>query len=99
MKAAMKGAAATSQRINGVYLDVLKETVKAIKAEPELGACKFRARNKWLGSTRNRTTVTGFYAAKQEIRHKQKFSMDADEPAIMAGSDEGANPVEHCSTR
>jgi uncharacterized OsmC-like protein len=39
--------------------------------------------------------VTGFYGAKQEIAHKQKFEMDADEPPILAGDDEGANPVEH----
>ena len=39
--------------------------------------------------------MTGFYGAKQEIAHKQKFEMDADEPPILAGEDEGANPVEH----
>jgi len=81
--------------VNGVNLDTLMATVKAIKADPELGASHFRASNKWLGANRNRTTVTGFYGAKQEIAHKQTFEMDADEPAILAGSDEGANPVEH----
>jgi uncharacterized OsmC-like protein len=70
-------------------------TVKAIKADPELGACHFRARNRWLDANHNRTTVTGFYGAKQEIAHKKSFEMDADEPAILAGGDEGANPVEH----
>ena len=39
--------------------------------------------------------MTGFYAAKQEIAHLQTFTMDADEPAILAGGDQGANPVEH----
>jgi uncharacterized OsmC-like protein len=43
----------------------------------------------------NRTTVRGFYGAKQEMEHKQPFTIDADEPAILAGNDEGANPVEH----
>jgi uncharacterized OsmC-like protein len=70
-------------------------TVQAIKAEPELGACRFRARNTWLGGNHNRSTVTGFYGAKQEIEHKQTFELDADEPAILAGNDECANPVEH----
>jgi uncharacterized OsmC-like protein len=27
--------------------------------------------------------------------HKQKFVLDADEPPILAGNDDGANPVEH----
>ncbi|MFZ5532250.1 MAG: OsmC family protein [Pseudomonadota bacterium] len=70
-------------------------TVNAIKDDPELGACRFRARNAWLGGNHNRSTVTGFYGAKQEIAHKQTFTMDADEPAILAGNDAGANPVEH----
>jgi len=81
--------------VNGVDLETLMGTVEAIKADPELGACRFRASNRWLGGNRNRSTVTGFYGAKQEIAHKQRFEMDADEPPILAGDDEGANPVEH----
>lgn len=81
--------------INGIEIDTLKATVGAIQTEPDLGACHFRATNKWLSGNHNRSTVTGFYGAKQEIAHKQNFVMDADEPAILAGEDEGANPVEH----
>ena len=84
-----------SRVVNGVNLETLMATVNAIKGDPELGACHFRASNKWLGGNHNRTIVTGFYGAKQEIAHKQKFEMDADEPPILAGEDEGANPVEH----
>lgn len=87
--------AAGAAMVNGVDLETLMGTVKAIKADAELGACRFRASNRWLGANHNRTTVTGFYGAKQEIAHKQTFEMDADEPAILAGADEGANPVEH----
>ena len=29
------------------------------------------------------------------MTHKQEFELHADEPAILAGEDEGANPVEH----
>lgn len=29
------------------------------------------------------------------MAHAQTFTMDADEPAILAGADKGANPVEH----
>lgn len=82
-------------RVNGVDIDTLGATVKAINDDPELGACRFRASNTWMDGTQNRSTVTGFYGAKQEMAHKQTFTMDADEPAILAGSDEGANPVEH----
>jgi len=82
-------------RANGIDLNVLKETVSAIRKDPDLGKCKFRARNKWIDANHNCTTISGFYAAKQEMTHKQKFELHADEPPILAGEDEGANPVEH----
>jgi len=85
----------TVNRINGVDLDVLLETVKAIQADPELGRCEFRARNKWIDGAHNRTRISGFYAAKQEMSHKQTFELHADEPPMLAGEDQGANPVEH----
>ena len=81
--------------VNGVELETLMGTVKAIQADPELGVCHFRATNQWLNGNHNRSTVAGFYGAKQEMQHKQTFTMDADEPAILAGDDNGANPVEH----
>ena len=84
-----------TKRINGINLNILNETVNAIKDDPELGKCKFRARNKWIDAAHNCTTVTGFYGAKQEIAHNQEFELHADEPAILAGEDQGANPVEH----
>ena len=76
-------------------METLQGTVNAIEQEPNLGQCKFRARNKWLGGNHNSTTITGFYGANQEIAHKQTFELHADEPPILAGNDEGANPVEH----
>ena len=85
----------TDGTINGIHMETLQGTVNAIEQEPELGQCKFRARNKWLGGNHNRTTISGFYGAKQEISHKQVFELHADEPPILAGNDAGANPVEH----
>ena len=96
MSQTMKDVQATSpNRINGVDLDILMSTVTAIKDDPEMGASHFRASNTWLSGNHNRSTVTGFYGGKQEIAHRQTFTMDADEPAILAGNDNGANPVEH----
>jgi uncharacterized OsmC-like protein len=84
-----------ANEVNGIKIDILQETVHAIEQEPELGKCKFRAKNRWLGANHNCTTITGFYGAKQEITHKQQFELHADEPPILAGNDDGANPVEH----
>ncbi len=82
-------------QLNGIDLNVLNETVNAIKKDPALGKCRFRARNKWIDSSHNCTTVSDFYGAKQEMVHKQKFEFHADEPPILAGKDQAANPVEH----
>jgi uncharacterized OsmC-like protein len=81
--------------VNGIHLETLQSTVQAIQSDPGLGACKFRVSNTWLGGNHNRTTVSGFYGARQEIAHKQTYELHADEPPILAGHDEGANPVEH----
>lgn len=81
--------------VNGVDLDVLMDTVNVISNDAQMGACQFRAVNKWVAGAHNQSTVSGFYGAKQDIPHKQAFTLDADEPAILAGNDEGANPVEH----
>jgi uncharacterized OsmC-like protein len=94
-KDSTSSAEAGSHIVNGIDLDTLTGTVEAIDQEPELGACKFRARNTWLGGNHNCTTVSGFYGANQEIAHKQVFELHADEPPILAGQDDGANPVEH----
>jgi uncharacterized OsmC-like protein len=83
------------QKVNGIDLDVLKSTISAIQQDPGLGKCHFRARNQWIDANHNRTKISGFYAAGQEMSHKQEFVMDADEPPILAGQDEGANPVEY----
>ena len=88
-------AAETNNRVNGINVNVLKETVGAIQANPELGQCHFRASNKWLDANHNCTSITDFYGAKQELLHKHTFELHADEPPMLAGNDEGANPVEH----
>ncbi len=81
--------------VNGIDVEVLGGTVGAIRAEPSLGSCRFRASNSWVDGARNETRVNGFYGAAQEIAHRQVFTMIADEPPILAGNDDGANPVEH----
>ena len=80
-------------RVNGINLDVLKETVSAIKGDPELGKCHFRARNKWIDANHNCSTISGFYGAKQEHTHKQKFELHADEPRVVKKLIRGNNKI------
>ncbi len=80
---------------NGINLDVLQETVSAIQQDPQRGKCKFRATNKWIDGNHNRSTITDFSSAEEKISHAHEFELHADEPTMLAGNDEAANPVEH----
>src|SRR5688572_12260487 len=82
--------------VNGVDVRRLKETIMAVKAQPELAAFQFRAYNEWVDGGHNRTTVKDFYGTCQEDHSRlAPFTMDNDEPDVLLGKDNGANPVEH----
>jgi hypothetical protein len=81
--------------LNGVDVDAVEGLINAVNEKPDLAKSTFRANNEWIDGGHNRTTVTGFYSAGQEISHTQRFVLNADEPPILAGQDQAANPVEH----
>jgi uncharacterized OsmC-like protein len=81
--------------LNGVDIGAVQNTVQSIKENPGLAKGKFRARNKWINGGFNQSKINGFYCAQQELSHKRPFTLEADEPPILAGEDKGANPVEH----
>jgi uncharacterized OsmC-like protein len=81
---------------NGVDTETLFGTLDAIKADPTLATFQFRARNRWLGGAHNQTRIRDFYAANQEdTSRSEDFVIDAGEPAILLGTDTGANPAEY----
>ena len=80
---------------NGVDTAQLYGTLDAVAADPDLARFQFRARNTWLGGSHNRSTIQGFYAAKQEDTSREvAFTLDAGEPQILLGDDSGPNPAE-----
>lgn len=87
----------TEQKIiNGVNVDQLFGTINAIKETPGLARFRFRASNRWVNGGHNTTTVKDFYGAGQEDTSRATpFVMEADEPAVLLGEDNGANPVEY----
>ena len=81
---------------NGVDSAQMYGTLDAIKADPSLATFQFRATNRWIDGAHNRSTIQGFYGAGQEDESREKaFAIDAGEPAVLLGSDTGANPAEH----
>lgn len=81
--------------LNGIDLKKLFTSVDALKSNPELARFKFRLHNRWIDGGHNRSRISGFFGVSQENRHKQPFELDGDEPEVLAGTDMGANPVEH----
>jgi uncharacterized OsmC-like protein len=81
--------------INGINVDDLFTTINAIRGTPSIAKFRFRIRNQWQRASRNRSTVSEFYGAGQELSRPKPFVLEADEPAILLGTDAAANPVEH----
>ncbi|MEX0829926.1 MAG: OsmC family protein [Nitrospirales bacterium] len=86
---------ADAQVINGVDVAAVNELVKNVESDTKLGECRFHIKNTWSTCGQNQSKVSSFYAAKQERPHENPFTLNADEPPILAGHDKGANPVEH----
>ena len=81
---------------NGVDTEKMFATLDLIKAQPELAKFQFRATNRWIDGSHNRSTIKGFYAAGgEDTTRSEAFEIDAGEPAILLGTDTGANPAEY----
>ena len=91
----MKQKQAT-ETINGVDTARLFETVESIRKSPNLAVFRFRLNNDWLGGGRNKSIVQNFYGVGEEdFTRKKPFIINADEPAVLLGSDKAPNPVEY----
>jgi uncharacterized OsmC-like protein len=80
---------------NGVDTATLFATLDAVKEDNEIAKFRFRAQNRWVSGTHNRSTIHGFYGAKQEMEHASAHVFDADHPAVLVGADNGPTPVEY----
>lgn len=81
--------------VNGVNVSQLFDTIDHIKEHNEIAKFNFRAHNKWIGGTTNRTTVNEFYGACKTHTRSKPHVFVKDEPQILLGNDIGANPVEY----
>ena len=86
---------AEAQPVNGVEVQKLFDTIDAVKSIPGIAKFKFRIRNEWLDAGHNRSTISEYHGAQQDLSRAVPFILDADEPPILLGKDKGANPVEY----
>lgn len=82
--------------LNGVNLDRLHETVKAIQGDAALAKFKFRASNEWVNCANNRIEIKPFYGGGKEYSERDvRFNLEADSPDILLGTDKATDPVEY----
>ncbi len=82
--------------INGIDTEQLGAIAQGVQQNPSLARSQFRAVNRWINGGHNRSTIQGFYGAGQEDTTRTKpFILDADEPSVFLGQDQGANPLEY----
>jgi uncharacterized OsmC-like protein len=87
-----------TKMVNGVKVDELYGTIDAVKKAPVIATFRFRAENQWQDGGHNRTTIKNFYGTQQNHERPKAFVLDADEPPILLGLDQGPNPVEYLLT-
>jgi uncharacterized OsmC-like protein len=79
---------------NGVDTGALFATVDAVKRDPGIAKFRFRATNTWLDGTHSMSTIHGYHGAKQELTHREPFTVHADHPSVLVGADHGPTPGE-----
>ena len=85
----------TQTVVNNVDVDQLLKTIEMVKDDPELARFQFRATGDWISGGLTRTTIQGFYGAKQEDASREApFFVDSSEPPVLLGHNEAPNAVE-----
>ena len=78
--------------INGLDLDALDTFVDSVRANSGCGTAGFRVKTEWKGQTRSESTVESFTCAGDPIA--RNFTIVADEPRELLGTDTAPNPQE-----
>lgn len=86
----------TSNRVNGIDVDALKQVVQDVANDPAKGIVRFAVKSAWQGQTKSRATVESFHIGGQEV--KRHFEMDVDEPVELLGQNSAPNPQEMLMT-
>jgi len=91
----METAQQINKTVNGVNVSQLFDTIDVIKQNPDVSKFKFRTTNSWQGGTYSQATVKSFYGALQEDDSRSPLVFEIDEPPVLLGNNQGANPVEY----
>jgi len=86
----------TNHHINGIDTEQVVSLATKISQDEDFGKFKFRASNHWIGGSRSRTSIQNFFAGgKEDSSRINAHAVDADQPALLGGSNTAPNSVEH----
>jgi uncharacterized OsmC-like protein len=86
----------TSHIVNGIDTEHVINLATNMTQDENFGKFKFRANNHWLGDSRSRTSIQGFYAGGVENTDRKKaLTVDADQPVFLVGKNTAPNAVEY----
>ena len=86
----------SSNNVNGVDVNKINHVVESIGSNTAFGQFQFRARNRWVNGGLNRSQIKDFHAGGREDDTRTKpFTLDADEPLLVAGNDSAPNSMEY----
>ena len=81
------------EKINGIDVDALKQTIADIEADPNAGQTRWTVRSHWRGGARTDHFVDGVDIGGQKV--DRQFQVQIDEPCELCGTNQFANPQEY----
>jgi uncharacterized OsmC-like protein len=88
----MTNVATAPRTTNGLDLDALDQVVAAVTQNPAAAIVGFRVTTNWAGQARSRSTVESYTIGGTEV--PRSFTIEADEPVELLGSNGAPNPQE-----
>jgi uncharacterized OsmC-like protein len=80
---------------NGIAVDQLTETIRAIGGNPTLGEFTFRSTTAWRSGTHSTGRIHPFtHAGMTDTSRSGPFTLDGDEPPVLLGNNAAPNAVE-----
>lgn len=81
-----------TKKVNGIDVAALRDTIEAVKEDPDKGHVSFYVTTRWTGQTSSESRTTKL-SLDGEV-HERDFSVLIDEPTALLGQDKGPNPQE-----
>lgn len=81
-----------SAPINGIDVEALGQFAAGVGQDASAGNLQFSVKTRWTGQTRSRTTVESYSLGGQS--HARNFTIEADEPEELLGTNSAPNPQE-----